>query len=57
MKALGISEFSVDDLKKVHAIAPISAVELEWSLFAREAEVRLSLQNILGNAFCNLLEV
>ena len=32
----------VQDIRRAHTIHPISCVELEWSLFARDAEVGLS---------------
>lgn len=38
VKAVGISEANVDQIKKVHEIVPISVIELEWSLFARDSE-------------------
>ena len=40
MKHLGVSEVSPADIRKVHQIHPVSLVELEWSLVARDAEVR-----------------
>ena len=39
MNYLGVSEFSAADLRKAHAIHPISAYQLEWSLWSRDAEV------------------
>lgn len=40
MKGIGLSEVSAADIRKAHAIHPITAVEAEWSLFSRDAEVR-----------------
>ena len=40
VKHLGVSEVSPADIRKVHQIHPVSLVELEWSLVARDAEVR-----------------
>ena len=40
VKHLGLSEVSPADIRKVHQIHPVSLVELEWSLVARDAEVR-----------------
>lgn len=38
IRCLGLSEVSVDDIRRAHAVHPITAVELEWSLFTRDAE-------------------
>ena len=43
VKYLGLSEYSASDIRKAHAIHPITAVQLEWSLWTRDAEVRASL--------------
>lgn len=42
VKYLGISEASAAEIRKAHAIHPISACQLEWSLWTRDAEVRLN---------------
>ena len=42
MKYIGLSEFSPADVRKAHAIHPVSALEMEWSLFTRDAEVGTS---------------
>jgi hypothetical protein len=39
VKYIGLSEFSPADVRKAHAIHPVSALEMEWSLFTRDAEV------------------
>ena len=39
MKYLGLSEATADEIRQAHAIHPISAVQLEWSLWTRNAEV------------------
>jgi aryl-alcohol dehydrogenase-like predicted oxidoreductase len=39
IKGIGLSEISAADIRKAHAVHPITAVELEWSLFSRDAEV------------------
>jgi aryl-alcohol dehydrogenase-like predicted oxidoreductase len=36
---LGLSEVTPAILRRAHAVAPISAVQTEWSLFSREAEL------------------
>jgi aryl-alcohol dehydrogenase-like predicted oxidoreductase len=38
VKYLGVSEFSAADLRKAHAVHPISAYQLELSLWSRDAE-------------------
>ena len=39
VKYLGISEASPEEIQKAHAIHPITACQLEWSLWTRDAEV------------------
>jgi len=39
IKGIGLSEISAADIRKAHAVYPITAVEMEWSLFTRDAEV------------------
>ncbi|GMH39590.1 hypothetical protein BSKO_07488 [Bryopsis sp. KO-2023] len=38
IKYVGLSEASPADIRKAHAIHPISAYQLEWSLWTRDAE-------------------
>lgn len=38
---IGLSEVSPEDLRKAHAVHPITAVQLEWSLFTRDVEVKV----------------
>jgi aryl-alcohol dehydrogenase-like predicted oxidoreductase len=38
VRYLGLSEVSPENLRKAHAVHPISAVQLEWSLWERSAE-------------------
>ncbi|KAL4426698.1 hypothetical protein ABPG77_004754 [Micractinium sp. CCAP 211/92] len=38
VKHIGLSEASAEDLRKAHAIYPITAYQLEWSLWSRDAE-------------------
>jgi len=38
VKYIGLSEASAADIRKAHAIHPISAYQLEWSLWTRDAE-------------------
>lgn len=41
VKYLGISEASAAEIRKAHAIHPISACQLEWSLWTRDAEAEV----------------
>lgn len=43
VKYIGLSEVSPADIRRAHAIHPITALEMEWSLFSRDAEVSKSL--------------
>lgn len=43
VKYLGLSEATADEIRRAHAIHPISAVQLEWSLWTRNAEVCMSV--------------
>ncbi|KFM28280.1 Aldo-keto reductase yakc [NADP(+)] [Auxenochlorella protothecoides] len=38
VKHVGLSEVTAEQIKAAHAIVPITLIELEWSLFSREAE-------------------
>ncbi|KAL3149998.1 hypothetical protein ABBQ38_013354 [Trebouxia sp. C0009 RCD-2024] len=38
IKYVGLSEVGPDDLRKAHKVHPISAVQLEWSLWTRDVE-------------------
>ena len=39
VKYIGLSECSPKDVRRAHAVHPITALEMEWSLFSRDAEV------------------
>ena len=39
IKGIGLSEVSAANIRKAHAVHPITAIEMEWSLFSRDAEV------------------
>jgi len=41
IKYVGVSELGISQLRKAHAICPISAYQMEWSLFTRGAEEEL----------------
>ncbi|XP_020579716.1 probable aldo-keto reductase 1 [Phalaenopsis equestris] len=38
VKYLGLSEASVDTVRRAHAVHPISALQIEWSLWTRDVE-------------------
>ena len=49
VKYLGLSEATADEIRLAHAIHPISAVQLEWSLWTRNVEVtQLSLCQLVN---------
>lgn len=38
VKYIGLSEASPDTIRRAHAVHPISAVQMEWSLWSRDIE-------------------
>lgn len=38
VRHVGISEASPDDIRAAHAVTPLSAVQIEWSLWSRDCE-------------------
>ena len=38
IKYIGLSEASASTIRRAHAVHPITAVELEWSLWTRDVE-------------------
>lgn len=38
VKYLGLSEASASEIRRAHAVHPITAVQIEWSLWVREVE-------------------
>lgn len=38
VRYIGLSEANASDIRKAHAVHPITAVQLEWSLYTRDAE-------------------
>lgn len=38
VRYLGLSEASADTIRRAHAVAPIAAVQSEWSIFSRDME-------------------
>ena len=41
IKYVGVSELDVANLRKAHAVCPITAYQMEWSLFTRDVEEEL----------------
>ncbi|PRY43766.1 aldo/keto reductase [Umezawaea tangerina] len=41
VRHLGLSEASADNIRRAHAVHPITAVQFEWSLWSREIEVEI----------------
>ena len=41
VKYIGLSECSPKDVRRAAAVHPIAALEMEWSLFSRDAEAEL----------------
>ena len=42
----GLSECSPDQIRRAHAIVPITALEIEWSLWERSNEVRVQRRQV-----------
>ena len=40
VKYVGLSECSADQIRRAHAVVPITALEIEWSLWMRDNEVK-----------------
>ena len=38
IKYIGLSEASPDTIRRAHAVHPITAVQIEWSLWTRDVE-------------------
>ena len=38
VKYIGLSDASADTIKRAHAVHPISALQIEWSLWSRDIE-------------------
>ena len=52
MKHIGLSECSPADVRRANAVHPIAALEMEWSLFSRDAEVCL-----VSHLICTTLDL
>ena len=59
VKAVGISECTVEQAKTLQAVVPVSAIEIEWNLFNRESEAcsyslhSSLLQDLLRKYLCS----
>jgi hypothetical protein len=52
VRAIGLSEVSADTVRRAHAVHPVSAVQSEYSLWSREAEIAvLDACRDIGAAF------
>lgn len=51
VKYLGLSEAGPEQIRKAHAVHPISALQTEYSIFARDAEPLFGLLEELGIGF------
>ena len=52
IRAIGLSEVSAETLRRAHAVHPVAAVQSEYSLWSREAEIAvLNTCRMLGAAF------
>jgi len=38
VKYIGLSDASADTIKRAHAVHPVTAVQIEWSLWSRDIE-------------------
>ena len=38
IRYIGLSEASPDTIRRAHAVHPVTAVQMEWSLWTREIE-------------------
>ena len=38
IKYIGLSEASPDTIRRAHAVHPVTALQMEWSLWSREIE-------------------
>lgn len=41
VKAIGVSEASVEEAQEIHSVVPVSAIEIEWNLFNKDEEASL----------------
>lgn len=50
IKYIGLSEASASTIRRAHAVHPITAVQLEWSLWSRDVE-----EEIVPTCRCDLI--
>ena len=48
VRAIGLSNVTEDDLRRAHAVHPVTAVQEEWSLVGRDVELMLPAVAELG---------
>jgi aryl-alcohol dehydrogenase-like predicted oxidoreductase len=41
IKYIGLSEASASTIRRAHAVHPITAVQMEWSLWSRDVEAEI----------------
>jgi aryl-alcohol dehydrogenase-like predicted oxidoreductase len=41
IKYIGLSEASASTIRRAHAVHPITAVQIEWSLWSRDVEAEI----------------
>ncbi|KAF7817840.1 putative aldo-keto reductase 1 [Senna tora] len=41
VKYIGLSEASPDTIRRAHAVHPITAIQIEWSLWSRDIEEQI----------------
>merc|ERR1712217_955502 len=41
IKYVGLSECTADELRRAHAVLPVTAIQIEWSIATRDAEASL----------------
>ena len=57
VKYLGISEASAEEIRRAHAVHPITACQIEWSLWTRDVEVVLPTDTQKHNLHCSLAAI
>ena len=63
IKYIGLSEASPDTIRRAHAVHPITAVQMEWSLLTRDIEeeivplcrfIQIVVKSILSSLFIHI---
>lgn len=55
IKYIGLSEASASTIRRAHAVHPITAVQLEWSLWTRDVEEEIIPTCRCRRGLCHLL--